>query len=102
MDPLNYQYFHAARTDIFSLRLSVYWMIGPFQLSRAGYAPVRAQSRIVIYLTIRLHLFARVFYEVKVDIEIERSNLIVLVESEIKHEIFNKKLFLSNILKRNL
>ena len=42
MDPLNYRYFHAARTDIFSLRISVYWMIRPFQLSRAGYDAVTA------------------------------------------------------------
>ena len=39
------------------------------------------------YLTIRLQ--ARDFYVVKS----RGSNLIVLVESEIKHETFNKKIF---------
>ena len=38
MDPLNYRSFCAACTDIFLRRISVYWMTGPFQLSRAGYA----------------------------------------------------------------
>ena len=40
MDPLNYRSFDAACTDIFSRRISVYWMIEPFQLSKAGYALV--------------------------------------------------------------
>ena len=39
MDPLNYHSFYATCTDIFLRRISVYWMIGPFQLSRSGYAP---------------------------------------------------------------
>ena len=40
MGPLNYRSFFAACTDIYLRRISVYWMIGPFQLSRADYAPV--------------------------------------------------------------
>ena len=39
MDPLNYRSFYAACTDIVLRSISMYWMIGPFQLSRAGYAP---------------------------------------------------------------
>ena len=39
MDPLNDRSFYAACTEIFLRRISVYWMIEPFQLSRAGYAP---------------------------------------------------------------
>ena len=39
MDPLNYQSFYATCTNIFLRRISVYWMIRLFQLSRTGYAP---------------------------------------------------------------
>ena len=39
MDPLNYRSFYATCTDIFLRRVSVYWMIRPFELSGAGYDP---------------------------------------------------------------
>ena len=38
MDSLNYRSFYAACTDIFLRRISMYWMIGPFQLSRARHS----------------------------------------------------------------
>ena len=38
--PLNYRSFNAACTDTFLPRISVYWMMGLVQLSRADYTTV--------------------------------------------------------------
>ena len=53
--------FHAACTYVFLRRIFIHWMIGPFQLSRAGYSPDCIYIRLISTAVIHLQYYTTAF-----------------------------------------